>query len=113
MNKNIVFTSLSAIFTCLSIPFLSTVAIASTQDFVVYNFADQTVMRLYVSSAGSNVWEEDVLHSQVLGAGENVTVNFSNDTQACIYDIRAVFRDGQESDTRSVNLCEVTNFYLR
>ena len=85
-------------------------AIAGRQDFMIRNETSTDIVRIYVSTSNSNDWEEDVLGRDVLPAGSSTTINFSNSTQGCYHDIKAVFRDGDILERRDLNLCELRSY---
>jgi hypothetical protein len=85
-------------------------AIAGRQDFTVRNQTSTDIVRIYVSTSNSNDWEEDVLGRDVLAAGSSTTINFSNSTQGCYHDLKAVFRDGDVLERRDLNLCELRSY---
>lgn len=85
-------------------------AIAGRQDFTVRNETSTDIVRIYVSTSNSNDWEEDVLGSDVLAAGSSTKINFSNSTQGCYHDLKAVFRDGDVLERRDLNLCELRSY---
>ena len=85
-------------------------AIAGRQDFVVRNETGTDIVRLYVSTSNTNDWEEDVLGRDVLEAGTYTKINFSNSTQGCYHDLKAVFRDGDVLERRDLNLCELGSY---
>ena len=85
-------------------------AIAGRQDFMIHNETSTDIVRIYVSTSNSNDWEEDVLGSDVLTAGSLTRINFSNFTQGCYHDIKAVFRDGDILERRDLNLCELRSY---
>ncbi len=113
MQKNIVRTSLAATLVLPVIALLANAAAAGKQDFRIHNLSSIPIVRLYVSSSGTNDWEEDVLRSDVLGPGQVFRLNFSNDAQGCMHDLKAIFQNGAVVEEREVNLCQVTDFNFR
>ena len=90
-----------------SAPPSSTPPNAATPDrrnFTVYNNTEQTIIELYVSSTDSNSWGSDIM-SGVLRSGSSTVVTFSNRSERCIYDVKAVYRDRTYDTVRS-NLCK-------
>ena len=77
------------------------------QNFSVVNATGHTVMTLNVSPTSENEWGDDILGSQVLQAGQTAQVVFDRAETQCNYDIRATYDDGDTSDVRNVNLCQV------
>ena len=77
------------------------------QNFSVVNTTGTTVLTLNVSPTNENEWGEDVLGTQVLGPGQTAQIVFDRAEEQCNYDIRATYTDGDTSDVRNVNLCQV------
>lgn len=81
-------------------------------DFIFNNSNNYPVWELYVSSNSTDNWEEDVLAENVLPGNESTRINFSGDVDNCLYDIKAVFKDGSYQEAYEVNLCEVSEVTL-
>ena len=113
MKNNLIRLTLAATLAFPTLALLANAAVAGKQDFIVHNLTGFSIIRLNVSSAGSNEWEEDVLRSDILGSGESVRVNFGGGTQDCVYDIRAIFSDGEAIEERRIDLCNTTDFSFR
>lgn len=80
---------------------------SARQNFSVVNATGHTVMTLNVSPTSENEWGEDILGTQVLAAGQTAQVVFDRAESQCNYDIRATYDDGDTTDVRNVNLCQV------
>jgi hypothetical protein len=113
MSKNLVRIGLAATLVLPIVALLSNVAVAGKQDFRIHNRSGIAIVRLYVSSSGTNDWEEDVLRSEILEPGEVFRLNFADDTPGCMHDLKAVFRNGAVVEEREVNLCRVSDFNFR
>ncbi len=113
MQMKIVRTSLTAALVLPTIALLANAAVAGRQDFRIHNLSSIPIVRLFVSSSGTNDWEEDVLHSDILEPGQIFQLTFGNDAQGCMHDLKAVFRNGAVVEERDVNLCQVTDFNFR
>jgi hypothetical protein len=89
-------------------------AFADPRDFtVVNNTSGVVIAHLYVAPTDSNSWEEDVLGKDVLGPGESWKITFSKfdgDGGKCLYDVKAIAKEGQESVLYKLNLCETNTF---
>lgn len=77
------------------------------QNFSVVNATGHVVMTLNVSPTTENEWGPDILGSQVLQNGQTAQVVFDRAEAQCNYDIRATYDDGDTTDMRNVNLCQV------
>jgi hypothetical protein len=84
-------------------------ALANHLNFKVHNQTRASIQQLYVSNSGHSDWEENVFGRNVLPAGRSRMVNFVGNHQGCLYDILAVFSDGDRVVDTQVNLCQVSN----
>jgi hypothetical protein len=75
--------------------------------FTLNNETDNVLVALYISVVSSNDWEEDILGSGVLGAGESLEVTIADDLADCEYDLKATFDDDTELALGSVDFCEL------
>ncbi len=91
----------------------SVAAHAGKQDFVLVNRTGLIIAELYVSASDTNDWEEDVLGRDVLAHGESVTITFDTRAQQCLYDIKTVDEDGDESMWTEIDLCRATRVTLK
>lgn len=80
---------------------------AARQNFTVVNTTGQTVLTLHVSSVNDQNWGPDILGTSVIASGATAQVTFERDQSECMWDIRAVYVDGDTSELRGINLCEV------
>ena len=81
---------------------------AQNRNVAVINDTRTTLRELYGSNVNRTSWEEDVLGSDVLGAGNRVNVNWDDGTCMCQFDLKAVFSDGTETVRRNFNVCTET-----
>ena len=77
------------------------------QNFSVVNTTGHIVATLNVSPTSESEWGPDILGQDVLQPGQTASVVFDRAEQQCNYDIRATYDDGDTSDLRNVNLCQV------
>lgn len=82
-------------------------AMAQTEsvDFTLTNNTRHTLMALYLSLPSTNDWEEDIFGYDVLEAGESMEISIDDGLDACVYDIRADFSDGDSVQVRRVDFC--------
>lgn len=92
--------------------FTATLAWAGEQDFIIHNRTGFTVVTLQVSESGDDEWGPDILGMDVLETGESAEITFDRSEDACLWDIRVTYDDGDESDWRQVNLCETAEITL-
>ena len=74
------------------------------------NATSYTIERLYGSNTTRRTWEEDVLGSGVLRPSRAVTVNWDDGSCRCLFDIKAVYSDGDNSIRNAINVCRVSSF---
>jgi hypothetical protein len=77
------------------------------QNFSVVNATGHTVATLNVSPTTENEWGPDILGTDVLENGQTAQVVFDRAEAQCNFDIRATYDDGDTTDMRNVNLCQV------
>lgn len=77
------------------------------QNFSVVNATGHIVVTLNVSPTSESQWGDDILGSDMLQPGQTAQVVFDRAESQCSYDIRATYDDGDTTDVRNVNLCEV------
>ncbi len=82
------------------------------QNFTINNNTGHTVMTLNVSPSNEDQWGPDILGSEVLPNGQSAQVSFERGQDQCQWDIRATYDDGDTTNVRGVNLCEVATVNL-
>ncbi len=80
-------------------------AMAQEAVFTLNNATAFGIVEFYGSADGDVSWEENILGGQTLAAGGNLSVNFDNGSGVCVYDLRAVFDDGDETVMQDVDVC--------
>jgi hypothetical protein len=81
---------------------------SSDPSFRLNNRTGQTIMEVYVSSSQVSSWGQDRLGSNVLPAGQSLTIRLP--TGQCVNDIRVVMAGGRAMERRQVNTCAITDF---
>ncbi len=104
--SNFLSNSLQVLAMALPIVALSTQSASALdrRDFSVRNNTSQTITKLYVSSTDSASWGSNIL-STVVPSGGSRKVTFSDDSERCMYQVKAVYRD-QTYDWGNYNLCQ-------
>ncbi len=97
----------AAAILCMALSLIAIPLLAGTQDFVLVNDTGETINNLYMSETSNNDWEEDVLGRDVLGDRERLNMTFEG-RSACLWDIKAVNRDGDSLEWTAINLCKVS-----
>jgi len=82
------------------------------QDFTLVNNTGHTVAHLNVSPSDANHWGPDILGGDKLGNGESAQIKFARGETQCNFDIKVTYDDGDITDLRKVNLCEVATVTL-
>jgi hypothetical protein len=85
---------------------------ASAQDrnVVIINETRHAIVQFYASNIGRGTWEEDILGEQVLPVGQSVNINIDDGTEACLYDFKAVFDDGEELVRNRIDVCSISTY---
>lgn len=100
--------------TALVLPMtLSVPADALDRHMTVINETSFDIVEIYGSNVGENDWQENMLGDEVLSAGASVDVDFDDRSGYCMFDLRAVFEDGDEVVSERVNVCDENRFYYR
>lgn len=101
--RKMLFTVAAAAACALAAP-----AFAGEQDFVLINGTGYTIQEVYVSPTKTQSWEEDVLGRDVLGDGARTTIRFDRAEDTCLWDLKAVYEDGETAEWQAFDLCEVS-----
>lgn len=84
-------------------------AFAGDQDFTLHNETRREIAEVYISSAATSEWEEDVLGEDTLPDGSSVDISFSAGEDAELWDMKIVFSDGRSSVWQRLSLTELTD----
>ena len=79
---------------------------ADDPSFRLVNRGRAEVQSLYVSPSSEQNWGEDRLGDDTVSGGGTRVIRMP--PGQCIYDVRAVFANGQSSERRKLNLCSLT-----
>ena len=88
-------------------------AVSANRNVIITNGTGQTIWRFYGSRVTTSSWEEDILGSSVLPAGNSININFDDGTGSCLFDMRAEFRDGSAKILNNVNVCTTSRVTFR
>lgn len=83
------------------------------RNVLIINNTGQTIWRFYGSRTSTNSWEEDILGSSILSNGSSVNIDFNDGTGACMFDLKAEFRNGGSIVQPNVNVCSVSSVTFR
>lgn len=94
---------------------LTTPVWADDQDrrVLITNETNSEVVEFYGSRVSSQSWEEDMLKGGTLDSGEVGKFNFNDGTGACVFDFKAVLRDGRAIIAQKINVCQVSEHFIR
>lgn len=84
-------------------------AFAGDQDFTLHNETGREIAEVYVSSAATSEWEEDVLTDDTLPDGSSVEISFDSGEEAELWDLKIVFSDGRSNVWKRLSLTEITD----
>lgn len=82
------------------------------QDFTIVNRTGYQIDEVYVGPVSQRHWGEDVMGKDSIGDGESADITFNGGSKACKWDIKVVYNDGDESEFRDVNLCNISTVTL-
>lgn len=83
------------------------------QDFTLVNKTGYTISEVYVSSAKTDDWEEDVMGRDVLEDGDRVQISFPYKEKSCVWDLKVVYDDGEEAVWNGFDLCRTSVIRIR
>ncbi|MCK0209909.1 hypothetical protein MWN33_17905 [Starkeya koreensis] len=92
---------------------VATPALAKDRNVDIVNESGFTITSFYASAVDEDTWEEDMLDNDTLKDGETLEAEIDDGTDACIYDFKAVFSDGDVAIKRKVNVCEIGTFTFK
>lgn len=85
-------------------------ATAQDRHVQIINETQHTIVHFYASNIGRDTWEEDILGEKVLPVGQSVNINIDDGTDACLYDFKAVFDDGEELVRNRIDVCTIGTY---
>lgn len=91
----------------------SSVAMAGDQDFRLVNATGYQIDSIFVSSSRTTEWEEDVMGRDALADGDAVDISFSAGERGCLFDLLAVYNDGEEAVWERFDLCTISQIILQ
>jgi hypothetical protein len=87
-------------------------AFAEDLIFSLDNKTSGALTEFYASPVNVGNWEDDILGSDVLPAGQSVNITIADGREVCEYDLRSVFEDGQVVERKNLNLCETGSYTI-
>lgn len=107
LRKTLLATAVAAAALTSSVAFA-----AGKQDFTLTNKTGYVINEVYVSPSQSDDWQNDVLGQDTLDNGQTVHIKFSRATQACEWDLKVTYTDGESAEWNNFNLCEVSKIRI-
>jgi hypothetical protein len=77
----------------------------------VTNNTWMTIVEIYISRVGGELWKIDLLSDDILPPATSVLVNI-DDRAGCRFDVKTVFDDGTTQIRRDVNVFEVKRYAI-
>jgi len=93
----------------------TTAPVSTVQNRVVTigNYTGVTMVRFFASNTSRRTWEEDIFGSSVLRSGQTVNVDIDDGSGACLFDLKAVFADGDEVIENNFNVCRQSSWNVQ
>lgn len=91
---------------------LATTAHAGDQDFKLVNKTGYQIDSVYVSEASRRAWGRDIMGRDALAEDESVDITFNRNAQACRWDLKVRYNDGDEATWQNLNLCNISRVTL-
>lgn len=93
---------------------ISTVAAqAENRWMTIENLTGVTMTEFFASNDGQNSWGRDWLGRDVLYHNQYIEFNFDDGSGYCIWDMKAVFADGEEAVWNQINVCSESTWSIR
>jgi hypothetical protein len=79
----------------------------------IINKTSEIMTKFYASRIGTDGWGKDRLGDQVLRRNYEIELNITDGSNACRFDLRAVFDNGEESTRFDFNVCTEVSITFR
>ena len=89
---------------------LAAPASAQDRNVLIINETQHAIVQFFASNIGVDDWQEDILGEDVLPVGQSVNINIDDGTEACLYDFKAVFDDGEELVRNGIDVCSIGTY---
>jgi hypothetical protein len=77
-----------------------------SREVTLVNDYNAPMMYFYATPSTNQTWGDDHLKEYVVEPGWQITIDVSDSTGYCTFDLRAEFSDGSVDEMWSVNICE-------
>ncbi|MGI4954501.1 MAG: hypothetical protein ACRYGM_22075 [Janthinobacterium lividum] len=108
--RHLVFTAI--LFSAFAAPALTAPAFAGEQDFKLVNKTGYQIDEVYVSTVNSKRWGNDVMGRGTLDEDAAVDITFNAPANACRWDLRVKYNDGDTAEWGNLNLCSIETVTL-
>lgn len=85
---------------------------AADQDFTLLNKTGYQIDSVFVSETSNRHWGEDVMGRDTLDNGDSVHIRFNKSADACNWDLRVKYNDGDQATWNNLNLCNISKVTL-
>ena len=100
----------------LAVSLLSTLgtagALAGEQDFKLVSKTGYQIDEVYVSRVNNRNWGNDVMGRGTLEEDAAVDISFNAPDNACRWDLRVKYNDGDTAEWKNLNLCSIETVTL-
>ncbi|MDM7862124.1 hypothetical protein QTP81_16080 [Alteromonas sp. ASW11-36] len=76
------------------------------------NDTSVTIVEFYASNIDSESWEENILDGNYLSPGNEFIINIDDGSGYCLFDLKAVFADGDVVTNTKFDVCTETGWIL-
>lgn len=99
--------AVAALLTTFAVP-----AVAGEQDFKLVNKTGYQIDEVYVSRASSRSWGRDIMGRGALEEDAAVDITFDAPANACRWDLKVKYNDGDTAEWSNLNLCNIETVTL-
>lgn len=83
---------------------------AEGRDMTIINDTDFEIVQLFGARKGLDVWGDDLLAGEPIGAFSERVIDFDDGSGYCLFSFMAVFDDGEALVSEDINVCDLTMF---
>jgi hypothetical protein len=83
---------------------------AEGRQMLIINDTEFEIVQLFGARKGLDEWGNDLLDGMPITAFAERSVDFEDGSGYCLFDIRAIFDDGEELVSEDINICDLTMF---
>jgi len=110
MNRMLKKLTISIAAAVVALIGLAAPASAQDRNVLIINETQHAIVQFFASNIGVDDWQEDILGEDVLPVGQSVNINIDDGTEACLYDFKAVFDDGEELVRNRIDVCTIGTY---